>query len=176
MDAIEAVLQTLPEHSSDLSANILKLFTQSKLTPARLWGTAIASAVATRAPALVAAVEGDAVAAGMSADVIEDARAAASLTSMNNIYYRFRHFMHDEELNKIAPRLPQQRLARPKAEKLDFELYGVAVSSINGCELCVRVRMHADAVVKGGLSKEELAESVRIAAILHAAAIALAPR
>ena len=84
--------------------------------------------------------------------------------------------MRDEELNKIAPRLPQQRLARPKAEKLDFELYGVAVSSINGCELCVRVRMHADAVVKGGLSKEELAESVRIAAILHAAAITLALR
>lgn len=174
MEAIDAVLQTLPEHSKDLSVNLLRLFTQSKLTLPRLWGTAIASAVATRAPALVAAIESAAVAAGVSAEVIEDARAAASFTSMNNIYYRFRHFMRDEEINKIAPRFQQQRLARPKGEKLDLELYGVAVSTINGCELCVR--MHADAVVKGGLSKEELAESVRIAATLHATAVALSQR
>jgi hypothetical protein len=36
--------------------------------------------------------------------------------------------------------------------------------------------MHSDAVVKGGLSKEELAESVRIAATLRATAIALSQR
>lgn len=174
MEAIEAVLQALPEHSEDLSVTLLRLFTQSKLTAPRLWGTAIACAAATRAPALIAAIERGAVAAGISAEVIDDARAAASLTSMNNIYYRFRHFMRDEEINKIAPRFHQQRLARPKGEKLDLELYGVAVSTIHGCELCVR--MHAESVLKGGLSKEELAESVRIAATLHATAVALPQR
>lgn len=171
MQAIEAVLQNLPEHSKDVSVNLLKLFALSKLTPSRMWGTAMASAVATRAPLLVAAVERDALAAGVGADVLDDARAAAATTSMNNVYYRFKHFVRDDELQKISPRFHVQRAARPRGEKLDFELYGLAVSAINGCELCVRT--HAQAVIEGGVSRDEVAESVRIAATLHAAATAI---
>ena len=59
------------------------------LTPAQRWGVAIASAFAARNERL----RGDArrSARGRSTPtVIEDAKAAASLMGMNNVYYRFR--------------------------------------------------------------------------------------
>lgn len=57
-----------------------------------------------------------------------------------------------------------------RGDKLDFELFCLAVSAINGCELCVRT--HARVLLAAGTSKEELAECVRVAATLHAAAVA----
>ncbi len=170
MDTIDALLQTFPEHSKDIATNVRRVLTDSKLPQPRLWGVAIASAVATREPALIAAIQREAFAAGVSEDVIDDARAAASVMALNNVYFRFRHFMADEEIDKIPPRLQMQRAARPRGEKIDFELFCLAVSAINGCELCVRA--HARVVTAAGMSKEELAECVRVAATLHAAAVA----
>ncbi|MEM9074099.1 MAG: carboxymuconolactone decarboxylase family protein [Myxococcota bacterium] len=171
MEAIEALRQQFPDHSKDIKINVQKVLTDSKLTAPRMWGTALACAVASRDAQLAKAVETDALAAGVSADVLDDARAAASLMAMNNVYYRFKHFMGDDEIEKIPARLRMQRIARPKGEKVDFELFCLAVSTINGCEVCVR--SHAKVVLDGGLSKEEVAESVRIAATFEAAAVAL---
>ena len=60
---------------------------------------------------------------------------------------------------------------RPKGEKVDFELFCLAVSAINGCEMCVR--SHEAVVVKGEVPREEVHDAVRLAATLQAAAIAL---
>jgi alkyl hydroperoxide reductase subunit D len=64
-----------------------------------------------------------------------------------------------------------QRIAQPATSKLDFELFCLAVSTINGCEACVKA--HEKVVVEGGLTEEHVHDAVRIAAVVHAAAVGL---
>ena len=139
------------------------------------WGVAIASAAAARNSRLYRAVLEDARAAiergAIGEGVIEDALAAAALMAMNNVYYRFRHMVEKPAYAERPARLRMTRLARPATNKTDFELFCLAVSAINGCESCVRA--HEKVVVEGGLSEDQVHDSVRIAAVIHAAAVAL---
>jgi alkyl hydroperoxide reductase subunit D len=62
-------------------------------------------------------------------------------------------------------------IARPGVEKVDFELWSLAVSAINGCGMCVDAHEHE--VRKAGLSAEAVQAAVRIAAVVHAVAATL---
>ncbi len=64
-----------------------------------------------------------------------------------------------------------QRLAQVATNKADFELFCMAVSAINGCEMCVR--SHEEVVLGAGLSTDHVHDAVRIAATLHGVAVAL---
>ena len=63
------------------------------------------------------------------------------------------------------------RLAKPATNKVDFELFSLAVSAINGCETCIRA--HEKVVLEGGLTEDQVHDAVRIAATIHAAAVSL---
>jgi alkyl hydroperoxide reductase subunit D len=90
---------------------------------------------------------------------------------MNNVYYRFRHMVGKPGYSQMPARLRMQRIAQPATSKLDFELLCLAVSAINGCEACVKA--HEKVVVEGGLTEEHVHDAVRIAAVVHAAAVGL---
>ncbi len=173
MEALDTLRQTLPGHSKDLKLNLQSTLTQSKLTSPRLWGVALASAIASGHQELTEATQKDAQAAEVPTAVLEDARAAASLMAMNNVYYRFKHFMDGEGYDMPA-RLRMNRIARPEGEKVDFELFCLAVSAINGCEMCVR--SHEKVVIGAGLSKDEVHDAIRIAATMCGVATALRQR
>jgi len=53
----------------------------------------------------------------------------------------------------------------------EFELFALAVSAINGCEMCIRA--HEQVVRDGGLSEDQVHDAARIAATIYAAAVAL---
>jgi alkyl hydroperoxide reductase subunit D len=63
------------------------------------------------------------------------------------------------------------RLVQPATNRTDFELFSLAVSAINGCEMCIRA--HEKVVTEGGLSPDQVNDAVRIAATINAAAVAL---
>jgi alkyl hydroperoxide reductase subunit D len=67
--------------------------------------------------------------------------------------------------------LRMNRLMQPATSRTDFELMALAVSAINGCEICVRA--HEKAVTEGGLTPDHVNDAVRIAATICAAAAAL---
>jgi alkyl hydroperoxide reductase subunit D len=67
-------------------------------------------------------------------------------------------------------RLRMNRLAKPAASKTDLELFSLAASAINGCEICVQA--HEKAVIDAGLTEDNVHDTVRIAATIHAAAVA----
>ena len=170
MNAVESLRASMPESARDIKLNLQTVLQQSSLTTAQRWGVAIASAVATRHPALREAVIGDA-GGEVGAEVIDDALAAAALMAMNNVYYRFRHLVGKESYSQMPARLRMQRIAKPATSKADFELFCLAVSAINGCESCIR--SHEAVVLQGGLSEEQVHDAVRIAATIHAAAVSL---
>jgi alkyl hydroperoxide reductase subunit D len=55
--------------------------------------------------------------------------------------------------------------------KADFELWCLAVSAITGCESCVA--SHEAVVREAGISREAVNDALRIAAVVHAAAVTL---
>jgi len=170
MSRMEAMRELIPEPARDIRLNLQTVMQPGLLSPAQRWGVAIASAIAARNPELRDAVIADA-ADQVDAAVIDDAMAAAALMAMNNVYYRFRHFMGEAAYDSKPARLRMNRIAKPVTNKTDFELFCLVVSAINGCEMCVR--SHEKAVIEGGLTDEHVHDAVRIAATFHAAAVAL---
>jgi alkyl hydroperoxide reductase subunit D len=170
MSAVEGLRASIPEAAKDIKLNLQSVLQPGALTAAQRWGVAIASAVATRNARLRDALVHDARAV-VASEVIDDAMAAAALMAMNNVYYRFRHMIGKESYSQMPARLRMQRIARPASNKIDFELFCLAVSAINGCEMCMR--SHEDVVIKGGLSEDQVHDAVRIAATIAAAAVAI---
>jgi alkyl hydroperoxide reductase subunit D len=56
-------------------------------------------------------------------------------------------------------------------DPVDFELWCLAVSAVNGCGACVD--SHERVVRQKGLTEEAVAAAVRIASVVHALAVVL---
>jgi lipoyl-dependent peroxiredoxin subunit D len=170
MTALEAIRDELPEAARDVKLNLQAVLGESSLSPAQRWGVAVAAAATARNRRLLEAVCADALREAEPA-VVDDALAAAALMAMNNVYYRFRHMVGQPVYAQKAARLRMNRLARPATNKADLELFSLAASAINGCEVCIQA--HARAVLEAGLTEDTVHDAVRIAAVVQAAAVAL---
>lgn len=170
MNALETLRAAIPEAAKDLRINLGSVLQQSSLTQEQAWGVALASAIACRNPQLRQATLEDAL-VHTSPEVVEDAKAAAALMGMNNVYYRFRHLVGREEYGQKPARLRMQRLVQVATNKADFELFCLAVSAINGCETCIQ--SHERVVLEGGLTEDQVHDAIRIAATFHGVAVAL---
>jgi alkyl hydroperoxide reductase subunit D len=171
MEALEAIRQKLPDVAKDIKLNLQSVLGESSLTPEQKWGVAVAAAATVGNPDLLAATKSDA-AKAVAPGVIEDALAAATLMAMNNIYYRFRHMVAKPSYSAKPARLRMNRMAQPAGgNKANFELFALAVSAINACELCIQ--SHEKVVTEAGLSEDQVNDAVRIAAVFSAAAMAM---
>lgn len=170
MEALEALRQKLPDVAKDIKLNLQAVLGDSQLAPEVRWGVAVASAASCNCPALLDATLADA-AKHSTPEIIADAKAAAVIMAMNNIYYRFRHMSGKPEYAQKAPRLRMNRLGQPASTKLNFELFALAVSAIHGCEMCVQ--SHDKVVLHGGMTEDHVNDAIRIAAVFHAVAVAL---
>jgi len=104
---------------------------------------------------------------GASEAEIGEAVACASLLSANNVLYRFRHFVNKEKYNEIPARIKMNIMARPVSGKELFELISLAVSAVNGCEMCVK--SHEQSLIELGTREERVFEAVRLAAVITSA-------
>lgn len=170
MNTLESLRNAIPDAAKDLRLNLGSVLQPGALSKEQVWGTAVACAIAARNPQLRQATLEDAL-TQVAPEVIEDAKAAAALMGMNNVYYRFRHMVDREEYAQKPARLRMQRLVQVATNKVDFELFCLAVSAINGCESCIR--SHERVVIEGGLTEDHVNDAVRIAATFHGAAVAL---
>ena len=103
---------------------------------------------------------------GATAEDIAEAVACASLLASNNVFYRFRHFTQKEKYTQIPARIRMQIMVKPVTGKEFFELLSLAVSAVNGCEMCVNA--HEDSLIKLGTTEERIFDAVRIASLITA--------
>jgi alkyl hydroperoxide reductase subunit D len=170
MNALETLRAAIPDAAKDLKINLGSVLQQGTLTQEQTWGVAVASAIASRNPQLRQSTLEDAL-LHTSPEVVEDAKAAAALMGMNNVYYRFRHLVGREEYGPKPARLRMQRLVQVATNKADFELFCLVVSAINGCETCIQ--SHERVVLEGGLTEDQVHDAIRIGATFHGVAVAL---
>jgi len=97
---------------------------------------------------------------------IGEAVGCASLLASNNVFYRFRHFTGKEKYTQIPARIRMQLMMKPVTGKEFFELMSLAVSAVNGCEMCVNA--HEDSLIKLGTTEERIFDAVRIASLVTA--------
>lgn len=165
--AVDALRARMPDYAKDIRLNLSNIFQSTALTETQVWGTALASALATRNAEVIAAIAEDA-ATKLTPEQQNAAKAAAAIMAMNNIYYRSIHLLSNKEYSKLPARLRMNIIGNPGADKLDFELWSLAVSAINGCGMCLD--SHEREVLSKGASKEGVQDALRIAAVIHAAA------
>ena|SRR5690554_1591665 len=168
--AVDALKARMPAYAKDIKLNLSNIFQSTALTEVQVWGAALASALATRNADVIEAIAEDA-AGKLTAEQQNAAKAAAAIMAMNNIYYRSVHLLSNKEYGKLPARLRMNIIANPGADKLDFELWSLAVSAINGCGMCLD--SHEQVVQKNGASKEDVQDALRIASVIHAAAAVL---
>lgn len=167
--SIDTLKQRLPDYAKDLKLNLGSLANETLLSPQQLAGTFIASALASRNALVIQAITAE-FAPRLSPDALTAAKAAAAIMGMNNVYYRFVHLAGGDYHN-LPARLRMNVIARPGVDKVDFELWSLAVSAINGCGMCVEA--HEKTVRAHGLGIEQVQAAVRIAAVVHAVAVTI---
>jgi alkyl hydroperoxide reductase subunit D len=167
---IEQLRDSLGDYAKDIRLNLGAVLTPDgapDLTTNQIFGIALASAYSTKSAAVIAAVKEDA-ATVLSEAELNATKAAATIMAMNNIYYRFNHLVSDPEFGKMPAKLRMNVIGAPGIEKVDFELYSLAVSAINGCGMCMDAHVHE--VSKAGVSKLGIQSAIRIASVVNAVA------
>ena len=167
--SIETLQNKLPDYARDLKLNLSTLASEEILNPQQKWGTFVAAAMNTGNAEVMGAI--DLLAAQhITPEAINAARAAAAIMAMNNVYYKFSGMM-GPDYQTMPAKLRMNVIGNPGVDKVDFELWSLAVSAMNGCQFCVQ--SHEAVLVKGGMSREQIQASVRIAAVVNAVASVL---
>lgn len=168
--SLDVLKDRLPDYARDLKLNLSSLAAEQLLSPQQRAGSFVAAALAANHAPTTQAVVG-VFAAELSPEALNAAKIAASLMAMNNIYYRFVHLVHAADYKTLPAKLRMTAMAKPGVDKVDFELWSLVVSAINGCGMCLEAH---EKVCREHLSPEQIQAAVRIAATVHAVARTLA--
>lgn len=163
---IDNIKSAMPDYAKDIKLNISSLANDETLSPQQLWGTMLASAFAGRNDFVIAEITEEA-RANLSPEAFEAAKAAAAIMGMNNVYYRFVHLASNKEYQTMQAKLRMNIIGNPGVDKIDFELWSLAVSAINACGMCIDA--HEAQLIQHGVSKDQIQTAVRIASVVHAA-------
>ena len=160
--------EKIPDFAKDIRLNLSSLFSQKDqmaLSVTQFYGVALSVAYALKNEKIVDHLIEDGH-EHISHELINGAKTAVCLMAMNNIYYRFIHLVDDEDFAKMPAGLRMNSMRNTGVSQIDFELFALAVSAINGCGLCID--SHVKALIKHGVDKVAIQQAIRLAAVLNA--------
>ncbi|WP_030594941.1 alkyl hydroperoxide reductase [Streptomyces fulvoviolaceus] len=168
--SLDSLKSSIPDYAKDLRLNLGTVIDDSDLTAQQLWGTVLATAIASRSPVVLRALAPEAK-ANLSPQAYTAAKSAAAVMAVNNVFHRTRHLLSDHEYGTLRAGLRMNVLGDPGVDKVDFELWSFAVSAINACGLCLD--SHEQALRKAGVGREVVQEAFKIAAVVQAVGVTL---
>ena len=172
--SLETIKDLVKDYGKDIRINlesVLSIEGAPGLSETQIYGTFLASSYASKSEKLKELAE-TLTEGKLSLEEIEGIKAATTIMGMNNIYYRYLHLLEgEEELKKLPAKLRMTIIGKPGIDKVNFELYSLAVSSISGCGMCINAHVHE--VRKGGIENIGIQSAIRIAAVTNATAQAL---
>ena len=143
-----------------------------KMTKKEAYLLALSVAINEKHDALISAFEQQATKHEATAEEIAETHACASIMGTNNIFYRFRHFMHSTEYyNKQPAGLRMSVMMSPTMGKGLFELMSLVLSAVNGCERCVTSHEHS--VKEQGAGEPRIYDAIRLGAVIKGLCTAL---
>lgn len=156
----------------DLKLNVSATLASTNLERKEAYLLALAVAVNEKHDVLIAAFEGLARKEGANDLEIAETHGCASIMAANNIFYRFRHFMHDVEYyNKQPAGLRMSIMMNPVMGKGLFELMSTVLSAVNGCERCVTSHEHS--VKAQGAGEPRIYDAIRLGSVIKSLCIVI---
>jgi len=161
----EALLNTEARYIKDLKINTSNVLNNTQyLTRKEALLLALATAINEKYKPLVESFTLLAEEAGASKAEIAEVVALVSLMNTNNVFYRFRHFMQKEFYSNQPAGIKMSIMVNPVLGKEFFELASIAVSALNGCEMCVT--SHEQSVLNHGGTQQKIFEAVKLSAVV----------
>jgi len=147
----------------DLKLNFKKFFFDSGLSAKDAGLITLACAESVNCSPLIQFATEHLRSAGSTNDEIQEARDAAAIMGVMNMYYRFRHYVEKEAYQKPAG-LRMNVMARPVNGKLNFESMALAISILNGCQNCIQ--SHEKSLLESGMTEERIHDLARLASVI----------
>ncbi len=162
---VDQLKEGLPEYAKDMRLNLDAVIKRSTLNPDEAEACALAAAMSTGNGKLVSFIQ-----ASITNEVERTAAlTAASIMSMNNIWYPFVEMVEDENLKGLPAQLRMNAIStHGGTTKERFEAYSLAASIVGKCEFCVKA--HYNGLKDMGYSVEQLRDIGRIAAVINSLA------
>ena len=168
---LDILKSKLPDYARDIKINLSNVLTEEGapgLNNMQIAGIALASAYATKNKEFIKDME-SLLNSELDAEHLNAVKISVSIMAMNNIYYRFLHLAHDDDLMQLPAGLRMQSMSKHGISGTDFELYSIAVSSITGCGMCIESH-NQTLQKKHGVAVQAVQSCIRIAAVMHAVA------
>ena len=163
------IRELIPDFAKDIRLNMSSVILSNittQLSQNQLYGCMLACAYALKGASFIKHIENLSEPV-LSSNEIQAAKSAACIMAMNNIYYRTMGQINDEAFKTLPAGLRMQIIGKPGIEKLDFELYCLAISSINGCGTCINA--HINVAKKAGISDSDIQTVIKLSAVVNAA-------
>ena len=149
----------------DLKLNVSGMLNSKNMTKKEAYMVALSAAANEKHDVLTVAFENLAKKEGATDEEIAEVHACVSIMNVNNIFYRFRHFMGGNEYyDKTPAGLRMSVMMSPVMGKGLFELISLVLSAINGCERCVTSHEHS--VKEQGASEPRIYDAIRLGAVI----------
>lgn len=147
----------------DLKLNLQKLLEQSSLDQHERFLILLAVASTLKCEKLISLAKHQLTFLSFTPEQILEASESAAIMAMLNTYYRFKHMINkDEDYQSAALRM--NILAKPALGKISFEMLALAISILNGCEMCIR--SHELVLREANVSVEKIHDLVRLTAVV----------
>lgn len=163
-----SVLQILDNSDTryirDLKVNVGNVLVTDHLTEKESALLALAVAANQKNNVLIAGFQKLSAQKTASQEEQNEAISCASLLAGNNVFYRFRHFQQKESYNTMQAKIKMNIMMKPVLGKEFFELMSLAISAVNGCEMCVNAHEHS--VRELGATEDRVWAAVRLAAVI----------
>jgi len=167
MQWVDTIKNGLPDYAKDTRLNLDAVIKRNTLDSLETQCIALAAVFATGNSRLWTWLAAE---IGNSEEISREKDAAitaASLMSMNNVWYPYVEMADDEQLKGLPAQLRMNAIAsHGGTTKARFEAYSLAASIVGRCHFCVKA--HYETLKKEGYTVEQLRDIGRIAAVMTA--------
>lgn len=162
--ALDVLGATENRYVRDLKMNLKAVLKSAHIDNKGTALLALSIAANQKNAALIASFKELAAGHGATMPELAEAIACASLLACNNVTYRFRHFIGRPKYDELRMGLRMNIMMSPATGKEFFELMSLAVSAVNGCELCVK--SHEASLLELGATEDRIWDAVRLAGVV----------
>ena len=171
-ESLEKLAAVDSRYLKDLKLNVGAVLKSTNITKKEACLLALSVAVNEKSAVLISAFETSARKEEASDAEIAEIHACTSLMNTNNVFYRFRHYLpQNQYYNNTPAGLRMSIMMSPVLGKEFFELTSLVVSALNGCELCVT--SHEASVKQHGATEARIYDAIRLGAVIKSLVVVL---
>lgn len=160
---VELLGNTDHKYLRDLRINLSNALAYPNLTKKESYIVALAVAINEKNDRLIKSFTPLAEKEGATTAEVAELYSLVSLMNINNVFYRFRHYTKKEYYTNTPAGIKMSIMMNPVLGKEFFELISLAISAVNGCEMCVNA--HEQSVKQHGATEARIYDAIRLASI-----------